>query len=93
MSLVIVRCQRCRHMLGSLDAMPEDWSGFLAVSRCRKCVLPTPRRLMGVLRQHHARGFAMGLNIPLADLKPYALKAQARGKAVTYEIPPLPQPE
>ncbi len=88
MSLVIVRCKRCRTQLGSLDAMPDDWSGNLGVPRCRKCVVPSPRRLVGVLQQQKAAGFALALDIPLAELRPHALKAKARGKAVTVDIAP-----
>jgi hypothetical protein len=92
MSLVIVRCQRCGRRLGSLDAMPDDWSGNLPVARCRKCAIPTPGRIMQVLRRTGARGFAMGMDIPLAELRDAARKAQARGRPVSVDIPPIARP-
>jgi hypothetical protein len=76
-TLVIIRCQRCRTQLGSLDAMPEDWSGNLTITRCRKCVIPSHSRFIDVLRQQNATAFALGMDIPLAELRPHALKAGA----------------
>jgi hypothetical protein len=38
--LVVLRCLRCGKGLGTLDAMPTDWSGTLRISRCLKCVVP-----------------------------------------------------
>jgi hypothetical protein len=93
MSLVIIRCQHCRTRLGSLDAMPDDWSGKLNVLRCRKCVIPTPRRLLGAFVRLEATGFAPTVDIPLADLRRYAIKAQRGGHAETVPLPPLPAAE
>jgi hypothetical protein len=89
--LVIVRCQLCGQPLGSLDTMPDDWSGNLTVPRCPKCVKVDPRRVVDVLAQQKAAGFALWLNIPLTELRPHALKAKARGRAVSFDVKPLPQ--
>lgn len=88
-SLVIIRCLTCNTRLGSLDAMPEDWSGNLRLTRCRKCVIPSHSRFVDVLRQQNATAFALGMDIPLAELRPHAEKAQARGRAVGVSIAPL----
>ncbi len=88
-SLVIIRCSGCRARLGSLDAMPDDWTGNLTVIRCRKCVIPAPRRLLEVLAKQQATGFGAAINIPLAELKAHALKANAKGHAVTVSVKPL----
>jgi hypothetical protein len=87
-SLVIIRCQRCRARLGSLDTMPDDWTGTLTVSRCRKCVIPSPRRVVEVIAGQRAEGFAMKQMIPLAELRPHALKAKAGGRPETVNIRP-----
>lgn len=89
MSLVIIRCKNCRTQLGSLDAMPDDWTGNLTVLRCRKCVIPSPRRLIHVLRSQRARGFALAVNVPLTELQSHAVKAKATGRAVTVALPPF----
>jgi hypothetical protein len=68
--------------------MPDDWSGHLTVARCRKCVIPSPRRLIDVLRKQNATGFALFADIPLEPLKPYALKAKVLGHAVSVNLPP-----
>ena len=91
--LVIVRCSQCRLELGSLDQMPEDWAGALNVARCRRCVIPTPRRLISVLQGQGATGFALTVDIPLAELRTAALKAQRRGRAVDVTLAPLRQAE
>jgi hypothetical protein len=89
-TLVIVRCQRCGEVLGKLDTMPQDWSGPpLTVPRCRKCAVPDPDKLIDVLRQQRAAGFAMYQEIPLPELRPHALKAHARGKAVSVDVKPF----
>lgn len=93
MSLVIIRCKRCRTPLGSLDAMPNDWSGSLTILRCRKCVIPSPRRLLKVFAQQGATGFSLAVEVPLADLRAHAVEAQRRGHAVSVSIPPLSQAE
>jgi len=93
MSLVIVRCKRCRSPLGSLDEMPADWSGNLTVSRCRKCVVPPPRRLIGVLIQQNATGFGLAVEVPLADLRRHAEKAARLGHAESFAIPPFRKAE
>jgi hypothetical protein len=92
MTLVIVRCKTCGTQLGTLDAMPDDWSGNLNVLRCRKCVIPSPRRLAGVLAQKNAKGFALTVDIPLADLRRAAEKAKREGKSVSVTIPPYSAP-
>jgi hypothetical protein len=92
MSLVIIRCGSgsCRGtLLGSLDDMPTDWTGSLTVLRCRKCVIPSPRRILKVLGQKKATGFALTVEIPLADLRPYAEKAAREQRAETVRIPPI----
>jgi hypothetical protein len=88
--LVIVRCagKNCRKILGSLDTMPDDWSGHLRVLRCKKCVMP-PRRLVGVLAQQKAAGFAAWMDIPLAKLRPHATKAMALGRPEEVTVPPF----
>jgi hypothetical protein len=87
--LVIVRCKRCGEALGSLDTMPDDWSGKLTVLRCPKCVIPSPGRLVRILKQQKAAaGFAMAVEIPLADLRHHALKAKSRGRTVSVSIAP-----
>jgi hypothetical protein len=87
--LVIVRCKKCGTQLGSLDAMPDDWSGYLTVLRCRKCVIPAPRRLIGVLIQQKAKEFALTGGIPLEQLRPHAHKARNRGRTVSVTIAPI----
>jgi hypothetical protein len=87
--LVIVHCERCGKVLGSLDTMPDDWSGNLRVQRCKKCAVPKPRRLVGVLAQQKAEGFAMTLNIPLADLRSHAMNAKARKRPVSVNVRPF----
>lgn len=89
--LVIIRCKRCGSQLGTLDFLPDDWSGTLPVSRCRKCVIPKPRRLTHVIRKHR-QPFALGMIIPLAELRRAALKAQREGRAVSVDIPPIARP-
>ena len=61
--------------------------------RCRKCVIPQPHRLVDVLMRQRARGFAMALVIPLAELRDHAVKAKRRGRAVTVSVKPLPGAE
>jgi len=87
--LVVVLCQHCSTRLGSLDTMPDDWSGRLRVDRCPKCVVPEPRRVVEVLAQQRAAGFAMKQTIPLADLRPHAMKAKRRGRPVNVRVPPF----
>ena len=115
--LVVVLCRHCRTRLGSLDAMPDDWSGGLTVDRCPKCVVPDgtlmtkpnpdalellrtgklpedakprrPSRLIDVLAQQGASGFAIKQTIPLADLRADAMKAKGRGRPVTVRVPPF----
>jgi hypothetical protein len=90
--LVIIRCQRCGRELGSLDEMPDDWSGRITVSRCLKCVIPSPEKIVGVLKRQNATGgFALLVEIRLADLRSDARKAKARGRPVSYNLKPLPQ--
>jgi hypothetical protein len=69
--------------------MPDDWSGYLTILRCRKCVIPTQRRLIGLLIQQKAKGFALLGGIPLEELRPHAEKAQRRGRAVSVKIAPI----
>lgn len=88
--LVIIRCKHCRTRLGSLDVMPDDWSGNLNVLRCRKCVIPTPRKLLGAFIRQQATGFALTVDIPLADLQQHAIKAKRTGRAATVSVPPIP---
>jgi hypothetical protein len=88
--LVSIRCKKCGRELASLDAMPDDWSGRITVSRCIKCVLPTPERIVDVLkRQNATTGFALLVEIPLSQLRDDALKAQRRGRTVRFQIPPI----
>ena len=88
-SLVIIRCGKCNKQLGSLDEMPTDWSGKLTVVRCRKCVIPSPRRLLKVFDQQKATGFALTVEIPLADLRRAAKKAVRSGHAESVCVPPI----
>jgi hypothetical protein len=69
--------------------MLDDWSGNLTVLRCRKCIVPSPRRLAGVLAHQDATGFALAVEIPLAELRARALKAATTGRAVTVSLPPF----
>jgi hypothetical protein len=88
--LVIIRCKKCGRELGSLDAMPDDWSGSITVLRCRKCVIPSPERLAGVLeRQKATGGFALLVEIPLTELRRAAHKAQRQGSAETVQLRPI----
>jgi hypothetical protein len=89
--LVIVRCSspKCRAVLGSLDVMPQDWSGTLNILRCRKCVIPRPRRLLRVLASQNATGFALTADIALADLRRAAEKAVRSGHAESVEVNPF----
>ncbi|MGO9926933.1 MAG: hypothetical protein ACLPLP_12615 [Mycobacterium sp.] len=117
--LVVLRCQRCGTRLGSLDAMPTDWSGTLRISRCLKCVVPDgalmskpnpaalellrtgklpedakPRRrsrLVEVLAQQGVSGFPLTAEIPLAELRADAMKANKRGRGVSVNVAPVPR--
>jgi hypothetical protein len=92
-SRVIVRCKRCRKKLGSLDTMPEDWSGYLTVKRCANCVMePESHRFVDALREQGLAGFAWALDIPLADLREAAMRAKEKGAPVTVEVPPSLKP-
>jgi hypothetical protein len=90
MSLVIIRCggKDCNRVLATLDTMPTDWTGDLTVTRCRKCVIPRERRVADVLRRQGAKGFALQVMIPLADLRRHAEKAQRIGEPVGVTLRP-----
>jgi hypothetical protein len=91
--LVIIRCKRCRKPLGSLDTMPDDWSGYLTVKRCANCVMePESHRFVDALREQGLAGFARALDIPLADLRPHATNAKALGHPIHVDVPPSLKP-
>ncbi|MDR3665159.1 MAG: hypothetical protein P4L86_33050 [Mycobacterium sp.] len=88
-SLVIVRCKQCRTRLGSLDTMPDDWSGMLTVHSCPNCVVPENRRIVEVLGKQRAVGIPMLLNIPLTDLRRHAMKAKRLGRPEGVDVIPV----
>lgn len=88
MSLVELRCKRCGRPLGSLDAIPTEWNGTLTIARCKKCDIPSVSKIVDVLISQSADSYALTVEIPLTQLKVDALKAKARGRAVTLQISP-----
>jgi hypothetical protein len=91
--LVIVLCKKCGRALGSLDTMPDDWSGKLTVLRCPKCVIPSVRRITGVLAKQQATGgFPLWQEIPLTKLERYARKARRKGSAEKVQVPAITAP-
>jgi hypothetical protein len=75
-------------VLGSLEPMPDDWSGYLRVDRCLGCVLPSPERIVGVLKRQKATGgFTVFLDIPLSQLRRDAMKARRKGQTISVDLP------
>jgi hypothetical protein len=49
--------------------------------------------MIGVLRQQKADSFALLMDIPLVELRPYAQKAQRQQRAISISVKPIRAPQ
>jgi hypothetical protein len=56
-------------------------------------VRPSPRRLIEVLANKNATGFALQVEVPLAQLRRLAEKAARDGRPGSIDLPPFRKPE
>ncbi len=82
MTLVRILCRHCRTTLATVDEVPLDWSGEITFLRCRRCDLPSPERLVGVLHKKGASSMSLTLVIKLASLRADIVGASRTGKTV-----------
>lgn len=80
--LVVLRCRTCRKRLGTVDAVPADWSQTVTVHRCRKCDMPDPRRIVGELIRHDREGEPLAGLLPLWAVRDEVERADRSRKPV-----------
>lgn len=81
MTLVRIRCRRCHRVLATVDewqaveSRRAGWSGCVEFGRCRRCDLPDPRRVVGVMSAQGVDAMPLNRRIDYAELRPHVERA------------------
>lgn len=87
MTLVRIRCHSCQRVLARVEKPPTDWSGSMTFTRCRKCDLPSPGRLIEVIQKTGRKsGFRIAGEVPWEMLRNSIRDAQKTGKPQNFPV-------
>lgn len=87
MGKVVLRCKKDRALLAEVgaDPLPTDWSATVFVPRCKKCDMPSSRRIVDYMTHHDLDGVPMGGELPLWAIRDELLAA-SKGKKVNLAV-------
>ena len=86
MTLVNIRCHRCRNVLHAIEARPASWDGAVNIRRCRRCDFPDPGRIAAVLTSKGLDGMGIAATMPWSMLRAAIERAEKTGKVQSFAV-------
>lgn len=87
MSVVELRCVKCRRVLKTIDAWKKELTENDAeFRRCQKCDVPSPGDLVETLIRTSRDGLHLAASVPLTDLKRAARRARKANRRETIDV-------